>query len=155
MTDIDSAVSILQHQQFALSGGPDDDRHNPGGLYYLSVARSTQSSFMNMMIGTGSVILVINKNRLRANNKVMPYRDPDAATEMGGLGFGTNEMEDRVYSNSPYLKITPPINNTILQVRVLVNNVETATALELVCKSHNIPFVALGEKDTQKFLMGR
>jgi hypothetical protein len=165
MTTVRSAISILQSRQFKLSGGSGDERHNPSGLYYLSVARSTQSAFMQMMGGSGAVILVLNKNRLQSNNKVVPYKDPDAAEEIGGWGMGDNEMEDRVYSKTPTMRINPPLNNTVLQIRLLGGprnkksgadfSHEEMLLLGQLCQQNGIPFGRWADGDEQAFLLGR
>lgn len=168
MTTVNAAISILQSKHFKLvRNNGEDDAEDPTGMYHMSVARSTNSEFMNMMGGHGAVIFVLNKNRLQSNNKVVPYQSADAADEMSGQGYGDgDEMEDRVYSRTPILAVRGPLNNTVLQVRLLGGmarakggsadfTTEQMQSLQKLCQVNHIPFGVWDTDNEQGFKMGR
>jgi hypothetical protein len=77
-----------------------------------------------------------------------------------------DEMEDRVYSDSPILKIRPPINRTILSIRAIGKPFTTQGAshsfteadvkqLTSLCQQHNIPLQWWDEENEDAFIRGR
>ena len=166
LTVIRDAISIIKTKRFILTPHTihgfditksEESKSAPIKYYFLSTARSPRSAYIEEQRGNGSVLLVLNKNRLNANNKINSHVDSGADT------FG-DEMEDRVFNKTNILPIRSPINNTITQIRVIAAGKpptqgtiaytpETLKELQLLCKENNIPFKVF---DTEsKFLSGR
>jgi hypothetical protein len=167
MTGVHNAIQILTTQTFKLTGGPhiNPEHHyeDAAQLYHMSVARSLQSDFTRMMAGKGAVVLTINKAMLQRHHKIVPYQSADAAVE----GW-TDEMEDRVYSKTPIIRIPPPINQTIVHVRLFGEpftlrgagrsfSQEQLDQLKSLCQHNGIPFEhwGHGNDDEEAFLRGR
>lgn len=146
-TIMKNAIAILRDRTLKLAPeGRREDGSPASGRYYLSLARSPASAFLQFNSGPGAVVLVLNKARLHANNKIVAYNDPAAEEEIG------DEMEDRVYSRQPYIRLREPLNNTILQIRVeggLAYNSRYPAGytesdfdqLQQLCSQHQIPLL--------------
>lgn len=157
LTGIHQVINILKTQSFKLAGGHSGSR----GKYHLSVARSTQSIFVTMMAARGSVIITLNRTMLSNNNKIEPYKCMDADEE----GWH-DEMEDRVYSSTPTIRLRSPLNHTILNIRALGKPYTTKGAsysftqadvdhLKTLCQQHHIPLQFWSEDDEDAFIRGR
>lgn len=112
-TTLKAAISILRDRMMRMS--PEGTGNDAGGprmnTPYFSTARSMRSAYIETGTG-GSVVLVLNRNRLQSNNKVEPYRDPYADGEIG------DEMEDRVYGRRNGFRFMAPVNNTVVKIIV-------------------------------------
>lgn len=132
LTRVDNAAQILQSGQFKLSAstGTRDRAQAPGHTwtpdhYFLSTARSPQSHFFQDLIGPASVVLVLSGEVLAQRNRVRPHVDQVAKADFDsswradyGNG-GYNEMEERIYSNSPTLQLPKPLNRVITSVHLM------------------------------------
>lgn len=165
ITTVTKAIQILTSQVFKLAGGPhinpEHDYEDPTQKYHMSVARSPLSDFIQMMTSRGTVMLVINKSKLQQHSKIIPYQSANASLE----GW-SDEMEDRIYNDTPILRVRPPINQTIVQVRLLGTpylvykatasfTQEQADELKALCTKYNIPFGQWANGDDASFLRGR
>lgn len=170
VTIIRDAIAILKSKKFILTPHtvdgndiPKDEEEtskSPTKYYFLSTARSPRSAFIDMMASNGSVLLVLNRNRLQSNNKVKPHNDLSAEDKWG------NEMEDRVFSKTNTFHIRSPINNTITEIRLLWTRThkpptegtraftpDTIEELHHLCKVNGITFKLYD--NMQQFLTGR
>lgn len=165
MTGVNNAIQILKSHTFKLAGGPhinqEHEYEDPTQLYHMSVARSLQSDFTRMMGGKGAVVFTINKIKLQQRHRIVPYQSADASLE----GWG-DEMEDRVYSKTPIIQISSPMNQTIIHVRLFGNpfavrgasrsfSQEQLNELKMLCQQNNIPFEHWNAGDEEAFLRGR
>ena len=124
---------------------PEEQIHH----YFLSTARSTMSEFITLRAENenGAVIVILNGSQLKANNKIKPHQDQGH----GDDDEVWDELEDRVISSKPMIKIRGPLNNTIKEVRFLLidndfsnsmyeSSKKEQTELKQLCATHNIPF---------------
>lgn len=151
-TTVRAANGIFHQQGFKLTpeGYGNDVSDKVSGLYYLSVARSINSDFISRSEG-GNVLLVLNRARLQAHNRIVPHHYDFEETG--------DEMEDRVYSKVKFIGIRRPINNTILEIRVTGNTSyncagsaryteEDFTGLMRYCKHNDVPIFLNGKQVT-------
>lgn len=157
LTSLHSAAKIIADRQFQL-------KTDETGMYRFSVARSPQSAFIDVMGGEGSVILVLDRGRLAANASIRPYSDKEAEAELSFFSSSGDEMEDRVYSKKPILPIRGPVNQTILQVRLMGgttyeggNNAyskqQYAQFMHL-CQANNIQVITFNKTQERQFRHG-
>lgn len=107
-TPLYSAVKILRTNKFMTSvafGTPADKLINRGKLYYLSTMRSPVGDY-------GPSLPAIT---FKLNGQKLGERSKAAAVDYWGPDFPTNEMEDRVFSDEPWLA---PASKYILEVHI-------------------------------------
>jgi len=107
-TRLDQAADIMKNNKFMTSvafGTPADADQNKGKLYYLSTMRSPTGDY-----GTGlpAVTFKLDGRKLGQRNKA-------AAIDYWGPDFPKDEMEDRVFTDEPYLE---PATKYITEVHV-------------------------------------
>lgn len=183
LTRVDNAAQILQSGQFKLSAstGTHDRAQAPGhdwtpDHYFLSTARSPRSHFFQDLLGPASVVLVLSGEVLSQRNRVRPHVDQIAKADLdSGWGEdyghgGYNEMEERIYSNSPTLQLPKPLNRAITSVHLMdlnnprmlakaINGAESDASEEgfrkllAICQQNQIPVVLY--TDLNKFRMLR
>lgn len=76
-------------------GTPADMDKNKKKLYYFSVARSMRSTYAKE--GRGAAVMKLNGQELNANYKGAPV-------DYWGPGWTTDEMEDRIFTDKPYIE---------------------------------------------------
>tara|TARA_Y100001973_G_scaffold106673_1_gene186383 strand:+ start:1614 stop:3029 length:1416 start_codon:yes stop_codon:yes gene_type:complete len=114
-TRLDQAAQIMQNNKFMTSvafGTPAEKEQNKGKLYYLSTARSPTSQYS---VGLPSVTFKLDGRKLGQRSKA-------AAIDYWGPDFPTDEMEDRVFTDEPYLE---PATDYITEVHIgmVVNDI--------------------------------
>ena len=136
---ISSAADTLKTDKFMTSvafGTPSDAVINKGKLYYLSTMRSPTGEFFKPM---PSVTFELDGRKLSEESK-------GAAVDYWGPDFPTDEMEDRVFTNKPYLE---PASKYIIAIHVgmeiksrhtmRITRIEEAELIENLAKSMGIP----------------
>lgn len=107
-TPIDRAAQIMQSDKFMTSvafGTPADQDQNKGKLYFLSTARSPTSQYG---VGMPSVTFKLDGRKLGQRSKA-------AAINYWGPSFPTDEMEDRVFTDEPFIE---PASDYITEVHI-------------------------------------
>lgn len=174
MTRVDFAAQILTTGQFKLTPatGARDGRnmtHAPTH-YFLSMARSIQSGYIVDMITPAAVIFAIDGAVLTQKHKVRPHVDQDSKDWfMDNYDEVYDEMEERLVSSKPVLKLQP-LNRAITSVHMMDLNdqaiLRQAThgsesdaspegfqQIQAACKQHGIPLQLY--KDFAKFKLLR
>ena len=136
---LSSAADILKADKFMTSvafGTQADAAINKGKLYYLSTMRSPTGEFSKPM---PSVTFQLDGRKLSEKSKA-------AAVDYWGPSFPTDEMEDRVFTDEPYLE---PASKYITAIHVgmeiesrhtmRITRVEEAEVVENFAKSNGIP----------------
>ena len=96
-TRLDLAADILKANKFMTSvafGTPADKQQNKGKLYYLSTMRSPTGDY-----GPGLPAVTF-----KLDGRALGERSKAAAVDYWGPSFPTDEMEDRVFTDEPYLE---------------------------------------------------
>ena len=139
-TPIDRAADIMKTNKFMTSvafGTPSDKEQNKGKLYFLSTARSPTSQYY---AGLPSVTFKLDGRKLGQRSKA-------AAVDYWGPDFPTDEMEDRVFTDEPFLE---PASDYISEVHIGMNidssgrkmrpaRMEEAEAIATAAESQGIP----------------
>ena len=123
----------------AMIGGTKAEQHHSKKLYFLSTARSALGSYHQDPYGTG-VLFKLDGVKLGQtySGKALDYWGPDFRA------LGKNEMEDRIFSDSPYIENA---RKYILEVHIYINPKEVqreeykvkVRKLYLAAKLANIP----------------
>lgn len=118
-------AKMLEEKRIGLTLATGSDilagEHNAQNMYFLSGTRSKIGHYTSAHEGaTGGVVLVLNGDLLRQRQSVRPvdywgreYRKVDPKR---------NEMEERVYSRTPYLALPPNPRDLILAAHMLIAN---------------------------------
>ena len=96
-TRLDLAADILKANKFMTSvafGTPADEEENKGKLYFLSTMRSPTGEY-----GPGLPAVTF-----KLDGRALGERSKAAAVDYWGPDFPTDEMEDRVFTDKPYLE---------------------------------------------------
>lgn len=107
-TRLDLAADILEGNKFMTSiafGTPADKQINKGKLYYLSTMRSPVGDY-------GPSLPAVT---FKLDGRKLGERSKAAAVDYWGPDFPTNEMEDRVFTDEPWLE---PASKYILEVHI-------------------------------------
>jgi len=107
-TRLDLAADILEGDKFMTSiafGTPADKQINKGKLYYLSTMRSPVGDY-------GPSLPAVT---FKLDGRKLGERSKAAAVDYWGPDFPTNEMEDRVFTDEPWIK---PASKYILEVHI-------------------------------------
>ena len=107
-TPIDRAADIMKTNKFMTSvafGTPSDKEKNKGKLYFLSTARSPTSQYY---AGLPSVTFKLDGRKLGQRSKA-------AAVDYWGDGYEIDEMEDRVFTDKPFIE---PAMDYITEVHI-------------------------------------
>ncbi len=107
-TRLDQAAQIMQSDKFMTSvafGTPADQQQNKGKLYFLSTMRSPTSQYG---VGMPSVTFKLDGRKLGQRSKA-------AAINYWGPDFPTDEMEDRVFTDDPFIE---PASDYITEVHI-------------------------------------
>ena len=107
-TPIDRAADIMKTNKFMTSvafGTPSDKEKNKGKLYFLSTARSPTSQYY---AGLPSVTFKLDGRKLGQRSKA-------AAVDYWGDGYDLDEMEDRVFTDKPFIE---PAMDYITEVHI-------------------------------------
>ena len=107
-TRLDLAADILDSNKFMTSvafGTPADREHNKGKLYYLSTMRSPTGDYGPSL---PAVTFGLDGRKLGERSKA-------AAVDYWGPNFPKDEMEDRVFTDEPYLS---PATKYITEIHV-------------------------------------
>jgi hypothetical protein len=139
-TRLDLAADILDSNKFMTSvafGTPADREHNKGKLYYLSTMRSPTGDYGPSL---PAVTFGLDGRKLGERSKA-------AAVDYWGPNFPKDEMEDRVFTDEPYLSpatkyiteihVGLPISDKDRKMRV--TRVEEAEAIDAAAKLSGIP----------------
>ena len=139
-TPIDRAADIMKTNKFMTSvafGTPADQNVNKGKLYYLSTARSPTSEYY---AGLPSVTFKLDGRKLGQRSKA-------AAVDYWGDGYEIDEMEDRVFTDEPFIE---PATDYITEVHIGMkipsgkskmsqDRVDEAEAIAQIAESKGIP----------------
>ena len=139
-TPIDRAADIMKTNKFMTSvafGTPADKDVNRGKLYYLSTARSPTSEYY---AGLPSVTFKLDGRKLGQRSKA-------AAVDYWGDGYEIDEMEDRVFTDEPFIE---PATDYITEVHIGMkipsgkskmsqDRVDEAEAIAQIAESKGIP----------------
>ena len=107
-TRLDLAADILEDNKFLTSiafGTPADRKINKGKLYYLSTMRSPVGDYGP---GLPSVTFKLDGRKLGERSKA-------TAVDYWGPAWPTDEMEDRVFTDEPWIE---PASKYILEVHI-------------------------------------
>ena len=107
-TPLYSAENILKTNKFMTSvafGTPADKQINKGKLYYLSTMRSPVGDY-------GPSLPAVT---FKLDGRKLGERSKAAAVDYWGPSFPTNEMEDRVFTDKPWIA---PASKYILEVHI-------------------------------------
>ena len=107
-TRLDQAAQIMQNNKFMTSvafGTQADKDQNKGKLYYLSTMRSPTGDY-----GPGLPAVTF-----KLDGRKLGYRSKAAAVDYWGPDFPKDEMEDRVFTDEPYLE---PATEYITEIHV-------------------------------------
>jgi len=97
-TDIDALSNILKTNKIMTSvayGTGADMATNKKRLYYFSMARSMRSTYAKE--GRGAAVIKLDGRKLGNNYKGSPV-------DYWGPGWSTDEMEDRIFTDKPYIE---------------------------------------------------
>ena len=97
-TSTDALANILKTNRFMTSvayGTPADMAANKKKLYYFSLARSMRSTYAKE--GRGAAVIKLDGRKLGNNYKGSPM-------DYWGPGWSTDEMEDRIFTDKPYIE---------------------------------------------------
>ena len=139
-TRLDQAAQIMQSNKFMTSvafGTPADQDQNKGKLYYLSTMRSPTGDY-----GPGLPAVTF-----KLDGRKLGQRSKAAAVDYWGPDFPTDEMEDRVFTDEPFLE---PASDYISEVHIGMNidssgrkmrpaRIEEAEAIAAAAESQGIP----------------
>jgi len=114
-TSIYNAAKILKEDQFALTfvSGADDANKPKSKYYYLSTTRSKVGSFHVDSAGYFGVLFKLNGVKLRNNYVGNPV--DYWGREFRKVAPSKNEMEDRIWSDNPFIK---PASKYIEEIHV-------------------------------------
>lgn len=126
ITSISNAVGILLRDRFELKPveGSEWEEKLTKGKFYLSTARSLQSSYVQKTLGSYSVVLKLDGRKLSHKHaiKAIDYwqsNDGENADDKLYRRKNSNEMEDRVLSDKQFIE---PAHIYISEVHVRTNN---------------------------------
>ena len=144
-TNTQAMANILKTNKIMNSvayGTSADDNINKKKLYYLSLARSMTSTYAKS--GRGSAVMKLDGRALNDNYKGSPV-------DYWGPGWSTDEMEDRIFTDKPYVE---PADRYIEEINIpmpiwdsgkkytqtyTTHNIKTAKAIEEEGKKLGIP----------------
>jgi len=152
-TRLDLAADILKANKFMTSvafGTPADKQQNKGKLYYLSTMRSPTGDY-----GPGLPAVTF-----KLDGRALGERSKAAAVDYWGPEFPKDEMEDRVFTDEPYLE---PAVKYITEIHVglpigdkyrkmLPARIEEAEALLAGAESAGIPIYFYANQKTYGIL---
>jgi len=110
-TTIDKAAQIMQSNRFMTSvafGTPADQDQNKGRLYFLSTMRSPAGQY-------GPALPAVT---FKLDGRALGQRNKAAAVNYWGPDYPIDEMEDRVFTDKPYLE---PATDYITEIHVGMN----------------------------------
>lgn len=139
-TLLHKAADIMKNNKFMTSvafGTPADADQNKGKLYYLSTMRSPTGDF-------GPSLPAVT---FKLDGRKLTERSKAAAINYWGPSFPTDEMEDRVFTDEPYLE---PATKYITEVHIGMDidsggrkmrpeRVEEAEAIAAIAEGAGIP----------------
>lgn len=150
-TNLQAALDIVQNNEFKLSfstGIPGEQELAPSFYsYFLSLARTPTSQFVQYTAASGRAIFVINGDWFNGRYPVKPVDYFAGGLRKPGLG---KENEDRVFSKEPTI---PADAITAIHVFLAAPNPfysSLARQLLLACKTRRLP--AYLYKDKQSWL---
>jgi hypothetical protein len=154
-TSLSAATKILQENRFALtfvSGS--DDTHKPGNkYYYLSTTRSKIGSYHISSAENYGVLLKLDGVKLRSNYIGNPV--DYWGREFRKAAPSKNEMEDRIWSEKPYIE---PAKKYIDEIHIYFVDVEHPVLkkqlkqLLILAKKSNIPTFIYTDAESAKTL---
>ena len=152
-TRLDLAADILDSNKFMTSvafGTPADKEHNKGKLYYFSTMRSPTGDYSPSL---PAVTFGLDGRKLGERSKA-------AAVDYWGPNFPTDEMEDRVLTDEPYLSpatkyitgihVGLPISDKYRKMRA--TRVEEAEAIDAAAERLGIPVYFYTSEKTYSIL---
>lgn len=101
---VQTVANILKNNRFMSSvayGTPSDMTDNKGRLYYLSFARSPRGGYASYE--KGNVVLTLDGRKLSQRYKGVPVDYWNFGFKRIAVGGGSDEMEDRLITNKPYI----------------------------------------------------
>jgi len=151
-TRLDLAAEILEKDKFMTSiafGTPADMLVNKKKLYYVSTMRSPLGEYFKPM---PSVTFKLDGKKLGEKNKT-------SAVDYWGPEYPTDEMEDRVFTNEPYLE---PASRYISEIHIGIEvkpkqkhrpgRIEEVKKINQIAKSKGIPVFMYTEPKTFEIL---
>jgi len=152
-TRLDQAAQIMQSNKFMTSvafGTPADQDVNKGKLYYLSTMRSPTGEY-----GPGLPAVTF-----KLDGRKLGQRSKAAAVDYWGPDFPTDEMEDRVFTDEPFLE---PASDYISEVHIGMNidssrrkmrpaRMEEAETIAAAAESQGIPVYFYANEKTYGIL---